>query len=213
MTNRQETPLRSVLGVTGSIATGKSTVADMLVDCGAPMIDFDLLAREVVEPDQPAWNDIVHAFGKQVLNADRSLNRAALSRIVFQDESKRKQLESFTHPRIQELFQLKRERLIKDDPDLIIQAVVPLLFEVKMQHLFRKVLLVYAPPEVQKARLMSREKIDAEEASRRIRSQIPIDEKVPISDYVVYNDRSPEETQRQVEALWPKIRSDFVKSG
>lgn len=213
MTNRQETPLRSVLGVTGSIATGKSTVADMLVDCGAPMIDFDLLAREVVEPDQPAWNDIVHAFGKQVLNADRSLNRAALSRIVFQDESKRKQLESFTHPRIQKLFQLKRERLIKDDPDLIIQAVVPLLFEVKMQHLFRKVLLVYAPPEVQKERLMSREKIDAEEASRRIRSQIPIDEKVPISDYVVYNDRSPEETQRQVKTLWPKIRSDFVKSG
>ena len=95
---------RLLLGVTGGIATGKSTVVNMLRELGAPIIDFDVLAREVVEPEKPAWKDIVAYFGEQVLQEDRQLDRKKLSDIVFRDFEKRKKLESFTHPRIFEAF-------------------------------------------------------------------------------------------------------------
>ena len=124
-----------LLGVTGGIATGKTTVVRMLEEWGAPVIDFDLLAREVVEPGEPALKDIVGFFGEQVLLKDGSLDREKLSGIVFHDVEKRRILESFTHPRIYEESERQVKEIIEKDSNAIIQLDIPLLFEQKSRRL------------------------------------------------------------------------------
>jgi dephospho-CoA kinase len=200
-----------LLGVTGSIATGKSTVADMLAELGAPIIDFDRLAREVVEPGMPAWKAIVDYFGESVLENNQSINRKALSNIVFNDAVKRKKLESFTHPRIQDLFIQQFEAHTKQNPNMIVQAVVPLLIEVNMQPLFHKLLVVYTPPSIQISRLMERDGISSAQARKILDSQISIDEKVKHADYVIHNDKSLDDTRSQVKDLWKALQRDLEK--
>jgi dephospho-CoA kinase len=197
---------RLLLGVTGSIATGKSTVAEMLEELGARTIDFDILSRSVVEPGQPAWNDIVAFFGEQVLNEDRSLDRAKLREIVFKDLEKKKKLESFQHPRIYEAFAELVEQYAVEDPNVIIQAVVPLLIEVNMQSLFHHVIMVYASEDEQRKRLMERDGASEEMAMSMIRSQLAVDEKKGYCDMVVDNSGSIAETRKQVEELWQKLK-------
>jgi dephospho-CoA kinase len=204
---------RLLLGVTGGIATGKSTVVEMLKKKGAPVIDFDLLARKVVEPDQPAWRDIVTYFGEQVLQEDRTLNRKKLADIVFRDLEKRKKLESFIHPRIYEEFARELEELISKDPNAIIQVDIPLLIELNLQYMFHKVLVVYAPEEVQIKRLMERDGISREEAVNRLKAQLPIEEKVGYADFVIYNEGTLEETQKQVDELWEKLKEIQASRG
>jgi len=197
---------RLLLGVTGSIATGKTTVADMLAELGARTIDFDVLSRVVVEPDKPAWQDIVAFFGEQVLKEDRSLDRNKLREIVFQDLEKKKKLESFQHPRIYEEFFKQVEQFAAEDPDVIIQAVVPLLIEVNMQSFFHNVLMVYASEEEQKKRLMKRDGSSEEMAMNMISSQLSIDEKKGYCDLFIDNSGSQEQTRRQVKQLWQKLK-------
>ena len=197
---------RLLLGVTGSIATGKTTVAGMLEELGARTIDFDVLSRVVVEPDKPAWQDIVAFFGEQVLADDRSLDRTKLRKIVFQDLEKKKKLESFQHPRIFEEFIKKVEQYTSEDPDVIIQAVVPLLIEVNMQSLFHNVLMVYASEEEQKKRLMKRDGSTEEMAMNMIRSQLSVEEKKGYCDLIVDNSGSLEETRNQVQKLWKNLK-------
>ncbi len=199
---------RLLLGVTGSIATGKSTVASMLEELGAPVIDFDILAREVVEPDQAAWKDIVDYFGKQILNEDRSIDRKKLSDIIFNDLEKRKKLESFTHPRIQELFVTRLIEITQKDPNAIVQVVIPLLIEINMQYLFHKLLVVYTPQEIQVKRLAKRDGISEAEALNILQSQISIDEKASYADYVIDNSKSIEDTQKQIKELWEKLKEE-----
>lgn len=198
---------RLLLGVTGSIATGKSTVAAMLEELGAPIIDFDVLAREVVEPEEPAWKEIVEYFGKQVLNDDKSLDRKKLSDVVFNDLEKRKKLESFTHPRIQERFVVQLAEITKKDPNAIVQVVIPLLIEINLQYLFHKLLVVYTPQEMQVQRLATRDKITEAEALNILQSQLSIEEKAGYADYVINNDGSLEETREQVEKLWEELKT------
>ena len=198
---------RLLLGVTGGIASGKTTVANMLAELGAPIIDFDILARKVVEPGKPAWQDIVDYFGKQVLNEDRTLNRKKLSEIVFADLEKRKKLESFTHPRIHEEFVKEVNKIAAEDPDAIIQVVIPLLIELNLQYIFHKLLVVYIPYEKQVERLMERDGISREQAENILKAQLPIDEKVGYADFVIHNEGSLEETQEQVRELWEKLKS------
>ena len=157
---------RLLLGVTGGIASGKTTVADMLREKGAAIIDFDVLARLVVEPDKPAWNKIVNFFGEQVLSEDRTLDRKALSQIVFNDMEKRKKLESFTHPEINNEFIKQLNEIVAADPNAIIQVVIPLLLELNLQYLFHKTLVVYVPQEEMVPRLAQRDNISEEEARK-----------------------------------------------
>ena len=198
---------RILLGVTGGIASGKSTVACMLEDIGAYIIDFDVLSREVVEPGQPAWREIVEYFGKQVLQEDDNLDRKKLSSIVFQDIEKRKKLEGFTHPRITELFIHKIKDITSSDPDAIIQVVNPLLIEFNNQYRFHKTLVVYVPREVQIERLIKRDHITEEEAEKILEAQMSIDEKIGYGDFVIYNDKSLDETRKQVQDLWEKLET------
>jgi len=196
-----------LLGVTGGIATGKSLVAQMLKDLGAHTIDFDLLSRFVVEPDKPAWNEMVAYFGEEILQKDRTLNRKYLGEIIFSDTEKRKRLEGFTHPRIQEEFFKLAQEYSARDPSAIIQAIVPLLFEVHLGYLFHKILLVYAPEELQIRRLIERDRISREMAIKIIQSQMPIEEKKGYADFIVDNSGSPEATRRQVEEIWKKLKA------
>jgi len=197
---------RLLLGVTGSIATGKTTVAGMLEELGARTIDFDVLSRVVVEPDKPAWQDIVAYFGEQILADDRSLDRTKLREIVFQDLEKKKKLESFQHPRIFEEFIKQVEQYASEDPHVIIQAVVPLLIEVNMQSFFHNVLMVYASEEEQKKRLMQRDGSSEEMAMNMIRSQLSVEEKKGYCDLVVDNSGSLENTRNQVQKLWKQLK-------
>jgi len=197
---------RLLLGVTGSIATGKTTVAGMLEELGARTIDFDVLSREVVEPDKPAWQDIVDYFGEQVLAEDRSLDRTKLREIVFNDLEKKKKLESFQHPRIFEEFIKQIEQYTSEDPNAIIQAVVPLLIEVNMHPLFHNILMVYASEEEQKKRLMERDGSTEEMAMNMIRSQLSVEEKKGYCDLFIDNSGSLDQTRKQVEQLWEKLK-------
>jgi len=191
-----------LLGVTGGIATGKTTVVRMLEELGAPVIDFDLLAREVVEPGQPALKDIVGYFGEEILLKDGSLDREKLSGIVFRDVEKRKILESFTHPRIYEASERRIKKIVEEDPNAIIQLDIPLLIEQNLQHMVHKVLVVYIPREKQIERLMERDGISREWAVDRLGAQMPIDEKLGWADFVINNEKTLEETKKQVEDLW-----------
>jgi dephospho-CoA kinase len=197
---------RLLLGVTGGIASGKSTVARMLEELGAPIIDFDVLAREVVAPGMPAWKEIVEYFGKQVLQEDGDLDRKKLSEIVFRDMEKRKKLESFTHPRIGAEFVKRVSEISAKDPNAIIQVVVPLLLELNLQYQFHKILVVHIPQEMQVERLSKRDGISLEAAANILKSQLPIDEKVGYADFVIHNEGSLEKTREQVSELWKTLK-------
>ncbi|MBW2348085.1 MAG: dephospho-CoA kinase [Deltaproteobacteria bacterium] len=202
---------RLLLGVTGGIASGKSTVAAMLEELGAPIIDFDVLARRVVEPGKPAWKEIVDYFGRQVLNEDETLDRKKLSSIVFRDLEKRKKLEGFTHPRIGEEFLREVEEITRTDPNAIIQVVIPLLIELNLQFQFHKILVVYISAEEQIRRLAGRDGISEEEAANILKAQLPIDEKIGYADYVIHNEGSLEETKKEVEELWKVLKAEQEK--
>lgn len=197
---------RLLLGVTGGIASGKTTVANMLEELGAQTIDFDVLAREVVEPDKPAWKQIVEYFGEQTLAEDRTLDRKKLGEIVFNDIEKRKKLESFTHPQINIEFVRKLNEITSKDPDAIIQVVIPLLIELNLQYLFHKLLLVYIPHDEMVSRLAKREGISEDEAANMLKSQLPIDEKKTYADYLIDNSGSLEETRKKVQDLWKELK-------
>jgi dephospho-CoA kinase len=195
-----------LLGVTGGIASGKTVVAEMLEALGAPLIDFDLLARQVVEPGKPAFKEIVGYFGKQILHEDGTLDRKKLSKIIFQDPEKRTHLEGITHPPIYEAFFKRVSDITDKDPAAIIQAVVPLLIEKNLQSMFDKVLVVYVPEAQQIERLVERDGITREEAVQILRAQLPIDEKLAYADFVVNNEASVEETRKQVEEIWLEVK-------
>ncbi|MBL7225020.1 MAG: dephospho-CoA kinase [Desulfobacteraceae bacterium] len=197
---------RLLLGVTGGIASGKTTAANMLKELGAPIIDFDVIARKVVEPGQPALDEIVEYFGKQVLQEDGTLDRKKVSDIVFRDFEKRKKLESFTHPRINGEFVKQVNEIAAKDPDAIIQVVIPLLIELNLQYIFHKVLVVYISQEEQVKRLAERDSISMEEAANILKAQLPIDEKTGYADFVIHNDKTLEETKKQVEDLWQTLK-------
>ena len=196
-----------LVGVTGGIATGKTTVAKMLEELGAPVIDYDVLSRRAVEPGNPAYEDIAAFFGKAVFKEDRTLDREKLRQIVFNDPEKRKKLESFIHPRLNALFKDQIDKITRKNPEAIIQVVIPLLIETGMEPMFDLLLMVYAPEAVQLERVMKRDKSSEELAMRIIRSQMPVDEKREHCDLVVDNSGDLENTRRQVSDIWRRLKA------
>ncbi len=197
---------RLLLGVTGGIATGKSTVATMLEEMGAPIIDFDILARQIVEPRKPAWKEIVAYFGEQILEEDQTIDRKKLSGIVFNDLEKRKKLESFTHPKISLEFIQRVNEITANDPNAIIQVVIPLLIEVNSPYMFHKILVVYTTSETQIERLAHRDGISRDEAANILKAQLPIDEKLAYADFVINNEKGLDEAKKQAEELWKQLK-------
>ncbi len=194
-----------IIGLTGGIASGKSTVAKMLVEKGARLIDADRLAREVVEPDRPAWRDIVEWLGHEILLPDRNLDRARLAEIVFNDQGKLKKLNRIVHPRVGARFMELSGEIKKRDPGAVVVYDIPLLIEAGMQKMVDLVLLVYVTPEIQISRLQKRDGISRYAAEARIKAQKPLEEKKEQAHVIIDNSGAVAETARQVDQFWRSL--------
>lgn len=173
------------VGLTGGVATGKSTVAKMLERCGALVIDADALAHQVMEPGKPAWRAIVKTFGPAVINPDRTINRPALGTMVFRNRARLRRLEQIIHPRVaREQARLTRLAVLKN-PNAVVIYDVPLLYEAGIDARVDKVIVVTADRETQIARLKKRNGLTRSEALRRIRNQWPLRKKVAAADFVL----------------------------
>ena len=190
-----------LVGLTGGIASGKSTVSRQLAELGCPVIDADLLAREVVAPEEPAWREIVETFGREVLRPDQTLDRARLGAIVFADPEKRRRLEAITHPAIQARRQARLDALAARGFDGLVVQDAALLIEAGGAAHVDRLVVVYATREAQLERLRRRDGLDRTEAERRLASQMPLAEKVRLAHYVIDSSDSPEETAAQVRAV------------
>ena len=187
-----------VIGLTGGIASGKSTVARTLAELGALIIDGDETAHHLMEPHQAAWEDIVQAFGREILNPDMTINRLQLGAMVFDDNGKLQELNRITHPLVLESFKTQIRQIKAIQPDAVVIMDVPLLYEAHMDQLCDQVWVVWVDRETQIQRLMERNHFTREEAVKRIESQMPLDEKAKLADVVIDNSRSVEETIRTV---------------
>jgi dephospho-CoA kinase len=194
------------VGLTGGIASGKSTVARMLAEKGALLIDFDELAHAVQKPEGPVWREIVHHFGCGILGADGAIDRRKLGTIVFGDREKLELLNRLVHPAVFAECQRRVAEIRRRRPDAIVLSDIPLLFEADLKSLVDLVLLVYISPEEQIRRLMARNGYGQDEAMTRLASQMPIDAKLPEADIVIRNDGSPEETSRAVDGIWDELQ-------
>ena len=195
-----------VVGLTGGVATGKSTVAKMFKQCGAVVIDADELAREVVKPGKPAWRQVVEMFGKTVLNPDRTLNRRELGAVVFGNRTKLRQLEGIIHPRVAREQARLTKQAAQRDPHAVVIYDVPLLFEVGIDKRVDKIIVVTADLETQIARLKKRNGLSRAEALRRIRSQMPLAKKIHRTDHVLHGTLSRASLRRQVGRLLKSLR-------
>lgn len=189
-----------VVGLTGSIATGKSTVAALFAREEVPIVDADLIARQVIEPGQRAYDQVVQAFSREILASDQSINRAKLGNVIFNDQKKRDQLNRIVHPVIIDQLTMERDRLIKAGYPLIVLDI-PLLYELDLVHLVDRVVVVYSTAENQLARLMVRDQLSEREAQQRIDTQISINEKKQRADYIIDNNGSKQQTETQFQQL------------
>jgi dephospho-CoA kinase len=196
-----------LVGLTGGLATGKSTVARLFRDCGAHVIDADDLARQVVQPGKPAWKEIVRTFGRQVLRSDRTLDRSALARLVFGSRAKLNRLNAIVHPRVaREQARLTREIAGKDRHAVIVYDV-PLLFEAGVHKRMDKTIVVTADRGTQIARLTKRNGFTRAEALRRIRAQMPLAKKVGMADYVLDGTLTLTDLRRETARIYCTLRS------
>jgi dephospho-CoA kinase len=193
-----------LIGLTGGIATGKSTVDRMLGARGATIIDADALAREAVRRGEPALDGIIERFGKDVIQDDGTLDRARLGAIVFADADARRDLDRITHPRIAELTRERIAAALAGDAPLVV-VDIPLLYENARESMFEGVLVVYAPVDVQVERLRDRNNLDEAAALQRLAAQMPIDEKRARATWVIDNSGDTAATEQAVAAWWDEI--------
>jgi dephospho-CoA kinase len=189
-----------VLGLTGGIGSGKSMVAQMFTELGAVVIDADQLAREVVEPGQPALKEIASTFGPDVLLPDGRLDRPKLAEIIFSEPDKRAKLDAITHPRIRQRMEAQIEAQRSGPGVLIVD--IPLLYENERTNMVEKVIVVWVDAQTQLQRIRQRDGLSAEAARQRITAQMPLDAKRARADHVIDNRGRRDETQRQVEAIY-----------
>ncbi len=192
-----------VIGLTGGIASGKSTVSNMIIKMGIKVVDADQIARDVVEIGKPAYNQIVKVFGKEILQHDNSLNREKLGALVFSDQKKREQLNKIVHPEVRKemLHQVNEEKELGSDAVVL---DIPLLFESKLTYMVDKTILVYVDEEIQLQRLMNRNGYNKDQAKLRIQSQLPLKDKRKLADEVINNNDSLEKTKSQLEDILNK---------
>jgi len=196
-----------LVGLTGGIASGKSTVANIFKRYGAVVIDADALARKVVEPGKPAWREIVNTFGKTILNPDRTLNRQTLGTRVFRHPAKLRRLERIIHPRVaREQARLTRHAARNDSRAIVIYDV-PLLFEAGIDARVDTTIVVTADRATQIVRLKKRNGLSRAEALRRIASQMPLAEKRRRADYVLDGTLSLPELRKQIRLLYRSLRT------
>jgi dephospho-CoA kinase len=195
-----------LVGLTGGIASGKSTVAKILQSLGAAIVNADDLAREVVEPGHEAWKEIVASFGADILQSDQTLDRQKLRTLIFNQPEARKRLESIIHPRVRALAEERiRDYAAAGYPVAIYE--VPLLFEGNLQEWLRPVILVACDVETQTARLQNRDHLTAADAEKHIAAQMSLKDKRRLADYVIENNGSLEDLERQTRQILEELKA------
>ena len=194
------------IGLTGGIAMGKSFVLSVLRELGCEVIDADAVAREVVAPGRPAHHDIVAEFGKEILNADGTIDRAALGALVFGDEAKRLRLNAIVHPRVFETQSQWMAEVAARRPDAIVVVDAALMIETGSYRRFDKLVVVHCTPELQLERLTARNNLTREQALARINAQMPSAEKLSFADYAIDTSRGFDDTRRQTAELYAALQ-------
>lgn len=202
--------MKPVVGLTGGIACGKSTVADMFADLGIPVVDADDLAREVVEPGQRGLQMIVDEFGKGVLDESGGLDREKVGEMVFNDEEARKTLNAIMHPLIGAAG-AKHMLAHQDSPAPYLLYEAALLVETGAYEAFSALIVVSAEESIQRLRLIARDGFTAMEANARIESQLPVEQKAAVADYVVTNNGDLDSTRKQVAAIHEQLVTRFTE--
>lgn len=195
-----------LVGLTGGIASGKSTVAAILCRLGASIINADELAREVVQPGEDAWKEILETFGPDILHEDKTLNRKKLRKIVFENPAARKKLEGIIHPRVRALAERRIRELAKAGCSVIVYEV-PLLFEAQIHLWLRPVILVACNIETQKKRLLQRDHVTEIQAQQHLDAQMSLEEKRKLADYIIENDGDLQELEQKVSAVLQQIQA------
>ena len=193
------------VGLTGGIASGKSTVTRMLRSLGAVVLDADQAAREVVEPKQPAWRRIRSVFGPEFFHADGQLDRKKLGGLVFADATARRQLDEIIHPEVFAFLERQVEELAAAAQHRLVCLDIPLLFETGYNSQVDVTVVVFVDGQTQLRRLMDRDNLSEQEAQERIAAQMPLSEKARLADYVIDNNETLEATQQQVTILWQRL--------
>ncbi|OAB32025.1 dephospho-CoA kinase [Paenibacillus macquariensis subsp. defensor] len=194
------------IGLTGGIATGKSTVSSLLVKKGAMLVDADAIAREVMLPGHPVLAAVAEFFGQGILQEDGTLDRKKLGSIVFDDKEALKSLNDISHPEIRKEIRKQMMELETAYPERLVVVDIPLLYESGLQSMFEEVWVVYAPRDVQKERLMKRDLLSIGQAEARLQSQMDIEQKKSLADRVIDNSHSLEVTEQQVNECWLQMR-------
>ncbi|MFK4728547.1 dephospho-CoA kinase [Agromyces mediolanus] len=197
-----------LIGLTGGIASGKSTVARRLYEHGAVHLDADQLARKVVEPGTPALAAIVETFGAEVLRPDGSLDRERLGRIVFGDDAARAKLNAIVHPAVRELSGRLIAKAEAENPDAVVVYDVPLLVEANVDHPFDLVVVTDAPKRTQVKRLVEQRGLDPLQAEARVDAQIDRESRLKVADVVIDTDGSLGHTMSQADALWARVAAE-----
>ena len=198
-----------IVGLTGGIVGGKSTVASMFKDLGAKIVDADKLGHSVILPNKPAWKKIIKIFGKDILQNDLTIDRKKLGKIVFTNQTLLKKLNEITHPEITKMIKKEidsaKNNTHNQEKVLIIDAA--LIYEAKIDRFMDKIIVVYIDKDEQIKRLIKRNNLSKDEALQRVRSQIPIEEKAKVADYLIDNSNSLNKTREQVEKVWQSLVS------
>lgn len=199
-----------LIGLTGGIASGKSTVARRLYEHGAVHLDADQLARKVVEPGTPALAAIAETFGPEVLRADGSLDRERLGGIVFGDDAARAKLNAIVHPAVRALSGRLIAKAEAENPDAVVVYDVPLLVEANVDHPFDLVVVTDAPKRTQVKRLVEQRGLDPLQAEARVDAQIDREARLKVADVVIDTDGSLGHTMSQADALWSRVTSELA---
>ena len=196
-----------IIGLTGSVGSGKSTVSNFFKDLGAYVIDWDELARKVTRPNLAAWKEVVDHFDKGILNDDLTIDRQKLADIVFSDKEKLAKLNQIVHPRVFQEDEAITDEIKGHDPDALIVKDIPLLFEVTPPIFVDKVIVVTTSEQIRLRRLEAKG-MNRKEAQRRTKSQLPLEKKIESADFVINNDGPLEETRKQVEEICSLLRQE-----
>ena len=191
-----------IIGITGSIATGKTAVTKVLLEEGYIVLDADSISRDALNINTTCYKEVVKIFGNTILNNDKTINRFELANIIFNDDSKKAQLENIIHPYVQKKI---NEKILEYKDEKMIFVVVPLLFEVRWEKMFNLIITVYCSKDNQFNRLVNRDKIDPSFAIKKINSQMDIEEKMKLSDFVINNDSDFDTLRNNINEILKKI--------
>jgi len=202
-----------IVALTGGIATGKSVVARFLAERGCHIHEADKVAHALMEPDQPAWGKVVDHFGQGILNADRTIDRRRLASIIFTDEKERRFIDELIHPLVLEKMRAAAAALEDEGRIKVFVSEAALTVEAGFARYFDKVVVAWCRPEVQLQRLMDRDRTGTEEALKKIKSQMELEEKKKHADYLIDTSGTLADTERRTEALYQSLLADYQRQG